>query len=421
MPLPTHQSRNSFSGTFIKRASFSEPPPKLSSSRPPVTAMLAAAAVLTAIATAGTCVYAVRASAVAASEVRSDLDRLQRSVADLVAAQSRQREVLQQQLAHGRGAWALNAVAAAQHRRQMQQALSLRHDRDGVLAQERMGRAHGCYIRQVTGATAMLDDCDPLGAKMEPAIEAESQRLAEATADNLGGVHWTSGDVPYKYDAFPMREAHGGYSGLSDISFPADAVYPTVYKPTLGLGPGDFAQAMGTKANKAAALHEHAGEDTETRAAKEVAEKKTAVVAEEAQEDDKLQAKEDKVEAALRTQHKEEAIAATDKAVGDKVMADAEKSEDEEKRTRLLKAATDEYKKAAEATEVAKQTGKRAAAAAAAASARPGASAQACSAKCEEAQAPGCRRSLRHRSHGSEGVGASPFHLAFEWFCAWRG
>jgi len=219
----------------------------------------------------------------------------------------------------------------------------------------------------------MLDDCDPLGAKMEPAIEAESQRLAEATADNLGGVHWTSGDVPYKYDAFPMREAHGGYSGLSDISFPADAVYPTVYKPTLGLGPGDFAQAMGTKANKAAALHEHAGEDTETRAAKEVAEKKTAVVAEEAQEDDKLQAKEDKVEAALRTQHKEEAIAATDKAVGDKVMADAEKSEDEEKRTRLLKAATDEYKKAAEATEVAKQTGKRAAAAAAAASARPGA------------------------------------------------
>ena len=99
MPLPTHQSRNSFSGTFIKRASFSEPPPELSSSRPPVTAMLAAAAVLTAIATAGTCVYAVRASAVAASEVRSDLDRLQRSVADLVAAQSRQREVLQQQLA----------------------------------------------------------------------------------------------------------------------------------------------------------------------------------------------------------------------------------------------------------------------------------------------------------------------------------
>jgi len=99
MPLPTLQSRNSFSGTFIKRASFSQPPPELSSSRPPVTTMLAATAVLTAIATAGTCVYAVRASAMATSEVRSDLDRLQRSVADLVAAQSRQREALQQQLA----------------------------------------------------------------------------------------------------------------------------------------------------------------------------------------------------------------------------------------------------------------------------------------------------------------------------------
>jgi hypothetical protein len=30
--------------------------------------------------------------------------------------------------------------------------------------------------------------------------------------------------VPYLYDAIPLREAHGGYSGISDIAFPADAV-----------------------------------------------------------------------------------------------------------------------------------------------------------------------------------------------------
>jgi len=273
-----------------------------------------------------------------ASGSRVTLKQVRREMRDKVLEERRQeearaqekREWLKEQLAHGTGGWARNALAAAQHRRHMQQALSLRQDRDGVLAQERMGRPHGCYIRQVTGATVMLDDCDPLEAKMQPAIEAESQRLAEATADNLGGVHWTSGDVPYQYDAFPMREAHGGYSGLSDIAFPADAVYPTVYKPTLGLGPGDFAHATGTKSKAAAALREQAGRDAETRAAQQVIDKKSAVLAEETREDNKLKAKEGKVEAALRTQHKEEAVAATDKAVADKVMADAEKSQDEE-------------------------------------------------------------------------------------------
>ena len=89
------------------------------------------------------------------------------------AEQARARRAwLQRQLAHGSGSYALRAVEAAKHRTQMQQALSLRQDRNGELAQENMGRPHGCYIQQVTGATAMLDDCDPLQEKMLPAIEA---------------------------------------------------------------------------------------------------------------------------------------------------------------------------------------------------------------------------------------------------------
>ena len=80
----------------------------------------------------------------------------------------------------------------------------------------------------------ILDDCDPvhilksqisivalcskctralthqnlykLEEKMQPAIDAARQRLAESTEGNLGGVHWTSGDVPYNYDVFPLRE-----------------------------------------------------------------------------------------------------------------------------------------------------------------------------------------------------------------------
>ena len=267
------------------------------------------------------------------------------------AEQARARRAwLQRQLAHGSGSYALRAVEAAKHRTQMQQALSLRQDRNGELAQENMGRPHGCYIQQVTGATAMLDDCDPLQEKMLPAIEAESQRLAEATASNLGGVHWTSGDVPYNYDVFPMREAHGGYSGLSDIAFPADAVYPTVYKPTLGLGPGDYAHATGTKApsSAGAALKTAPGAFGD----KEVVDK-AAVLATEAK-DKELKSTEAGVEKALAEEHREEAVAATDKAVADKVLADAMKNQDEEQRTRLLKAATAEYEKSARASAAAK-------------------------------------------------------------------
>ena len=302
-------------------------------------------------------------------------ERMVEETARHEARAQHERAWLKNQLAHGTGSWTLRALQAAEHKREMQQALSLRQDREGELARENMGRAHGCYIQQVTGATAMLDDCDPLEEKMQPAIEAESQRLAEATEGNLGGVHWTSGDVPYNYDAFPMREAHGGYSGLSDIAFPADAVSPTLYQPTVGLGPGDFAKAVGTRAKGPAALRErgHAreGEEAEAHAAQAVEKTKKAVVAKETREDDKLQAQEQAVDAALRKEHKEEAVAATDKAIADKVMADAQRNEDEEKRTRLLKAATAEYQKAAEATRAAKQTAEGAARAPASASTEP--------------------------------------------------
>ena len=35
---------------------------------------------------------------------------------------------------------------------------------------------------------------------------------------------------------------------MSDITYPAEAVYPTLYKPTLGLGPGSYTSAVTTKA-----------------------------------------------------------------------------------------------------------------------------------------------------------------------------
>mmetsp|Transcript_72680 Transcript_72680/g.106536 ORF Transcript_72680/g.106536 Transcript_72680/m.106536 type:complete len:937 (+) Transcript_72680:60-2870(+) len=274
------------------------------------------------------------------------------------ARERQSQQWLKNQLSHGHGLYAVQSAEAAAHRRKMRQALSLTQDRNGEFAKENMGRAHGCYVQQVTGGSAMLDDCDPLEEKMQPAIEVEQQHLAEITKGNVGGVHWTSGDVPYNYDAFPMREAHGGYSGLSDISFPAESIYPTVYKPTLGLGPGNFAVATGTKAKAPAALHEHtpeerAAEAAAVAAAKEV-EVKSAVVEKEKSEKVALMSEEQHVEKSLREEHREEAVAATDKAIADKVLADAMKNKDEEQRTRLLKAATNEYKKASEASKAAK-------------------------------------------------------------------
>ena len=76
------------------------------------------------------------------------------------------REWLKKQLAHGKGSYsyAVGAQAKQPSSRKMQakQALSLRQDRNGELAQENMGRPHGCYVEQVTGGTVILDDCDPV-------------------------------------------------------------------------------------------------------------------------------------------------------------------------------------------------------------------------------------------------------------------
>jgi|LauGreDrversion2_3_1035106.scaffolds.fasta_scaffold257487_1 hypothetical protein len=58
------------------------------------------------------------------------------------------------------------------------------------------------YTRPLTYENVL----DKLEEKMQPAIDAARQRLASSTEGNLGGVHWTSGDVPYDYDVFPLRE-----------------------------------------------------------------------------------------------------------------------------------------------------------------------------------------------------------------------
>jgi hypothetical protein len=87
---------------------------------------------------------------------------------------------------------------------------------------------------------------------------------------------------------------------------------------------------------------------------------KAAVRATEAS-DKALKTQEIKVDKALAQQKREEAEAETDKAVADKVLADAMKNQDEEQRTRLLKAATAQYEKAAEESAKAKESGKESA------------------------------------------------------------
>jgi hypothetical protein len=87
---------------------------------------------------------------------------------------------------------------------------------------------------------------------------------------------------------------------------------------------------------------------------------KAAVRATEAS-DKALKTQEMRVDKALAQQKREEAEAATDKAVADKVLADAMKNQDEEQRTRLLKAATAQYEKAAEESAKAKASAKESA------------------------------------------------------------
>lgn len=65
------------------------------------------------------------------------------------------------------------------------------------------------------------------------------------TPKTFAGVHWTSGDVDPRMDVFPMKEAHGGYAGMSDIIYDAkDGVHPTLYKHHIGV---TKAPLVGTK------------------------------------------------------------------------------------------------------------------------------------------------------------------------------
>jgi len=125
------------------------------------------------------------------------------------------------------------------------QIKTLREDREGIVAEPQLGRMHGCKPEQIT--IMPTDDCDPLTAKMQPAIEKFDQRLQEEHGDNFAGVHWTSGDVGPDTDAFPYYEHHGGYSGFGfhDMIYDSEkGVHPTMYKATVGWEPHKY--TMGT-------------------------------------------------------------------------------------------------------------------------------------------------------------------------------
>ena len=49
--------------------------------------------------------------------------------------------------------------------------------------------------------------------KQDADNKAKAEVLAAART-GLGKVHWTSGDVHVLEDALPIRELHGGYSGI---------------------------------------------------------------------------------------------------------------------------------------------------------------------------------------------------------------
>ena len=293
-------------------------------------------------------------------ELRREMDEEGRQAQEQRAARTRRhRAWLEDQLAHGTGRLhALRRAARSQSAR-WRQVLSASQEAAGETAAPNMGRDHGCGIMQVTGSTAMLDDCDPLSAKMQPLIDAESQRLAAATAGNKGGVHWTSGDVPPIYDAIPMREVHGGYSGISDISFPADKVYPTLYKPGIGnplFYPSVTPSRVGTKhALGPKSLHQtfdFARDDWSLRPDDARATAQTKAAEEEAKAE-VLKKREMQVDEAHSEVTADEKKASVERAIGDRVMHDAVKEEDQESRTRLLKAATEEYEKAAAETQAA--------------------------------------------------------------------
>ena len=134
------------------------------------------------------------------------------------------------------------------------QQKTLRQDREGVVAAPQLGRMHGCKPEQIS--VMPTDDCDPLAAKMQPAIDAFDKRVQAAHADNFAGVHWTSGDVTPETDALPYFEKHGGYSGFgfNDIVYDTyHGVHPTMYKPTVGWEPHKF--TMGTSHLKRKADH----------------------------------------------------------------------------------------------------------------------------------------------------------------------
>ena len=67
----------------------------------------------------------------------------------------------------------------------MTQKKSLRQARDGDTAALSLGRQHGCAPEQI--AIMPGDDCDPLTAKMQPAIDKSRAKLRKEVGDNFAG------------------------------------------------------------------------------------------------------------------------------------------------------------------------------------------------------------------------------------------
>jgi len=221
-----------------------------------------------------------------------------------------------------------------------QQKLTLREDAAGDTASEALGRAHGCKPEQLI--MYPHDDCDPLAETMAPAIQAHQEALASQLDNTLGGVHWTSGDIDPREDVFPTRENHGGYSGMSDISYPAESIYPTMYKPTVGLGPGAWKETMATEAaGNGQATLKAAGNDQATLKQADTAGRETPAL-KPLSSDGKL------AEEPVHSQEWEgEALQAnTDVKVADQVMKDALDMPEDSDRSKLLKAANEQYDKA---------------------------------------------------------------------------
>jgi len=90
--------------------------------------------------------------------------------------------------------------------------LSMTQDRRGEGADLNLGRYHGCESEQIV--LYPRDDCDPLKAKMMPAILAHKYKVRKQTWKTKGGLHWGTDNVWWRTDMRGYKHpevAIGGY------------------------------------------------------------------------------------------------------------------------------------------------------------------------------------------------------------------